>query len=174
MTAEFAKQLERVLSEGDEKKVTAAVDAAPSNSGVDSTPSASSSQSGSQSAFPAQIVSPHRVAPSQSPSMEGALLFWSRLTAFEFGHLRSRLGAAVAIDLISTSEYPGDPDQLLPCHERRDTHQFDCQRSIRDGNSARANARCRLLRHRLGNTGTHVGCEQGKCGMCTVKWTAWR
>ena len=82
MTAEFAKQLERVLSEGDEKKVTAAVDAAPSNSGVDSTPSASSSQSGSQSAFPAQIVSPHRVAPSQSPSMEGALLFWSRLTAF--------------------------------------------------------------------------------------------
>lgn len=26
-----------------------------------------------------------------------------------------------------------------------------------------------FLRHRLGNTGTHIGCEQGKCGMCTVQ-----
>jgi aerobic-type carbon monoxide dehydrogenase small subunit (CoxS/CutS family) len=25
-----------------------------------------------------------------------------------------------------------------------------------------------LLRHRLGLTGTHVGCEQGSCGACTV------
>lgn len=25
-----------------------------------------------------------------------------------------------------------------------------------------------FLRHRLGLTGTHVGCEQGVCGMCTV------
>jgi aerobic-type carbon monoxide dehydrogenase small subunit (CoxS/CutS family) len=25
-----------------------------------------------------------------------------------------------------------------------------------------------FLRHRLGWTGTHVGCEQGVCGMCTV------
>ena len=25
-----------------------------------------------------------------------------------------------------------------------------------------------LLRHRLGLTGTHVGCEQGVCGSCTV------
>lgn len=25
-----------------------------------------------------------------------------------------------------------------------------------------------FLRHRLGRTGTHVGCEQGACGMCTV------
>jgi aerobic-type carbon monoxide dehydrogenase small subunit (CoxS/CutS family) len=25
-----------------------------------------------------------------------------------------------------------------------------------------------LLRHTLGLTGTHVGCEQGVCGMCTV------
>lgn len=81
MTAEFARQLERVLSEGDEKKAAAAVDAAPTTGSVDSTPSASSSQSGSQAAVPAQIVAPHRVAPRQSPSMEGALLFWSRLTA---------------------------------------------------------------------------------------------
>ncbi|CAN7781892.1 (2Fe-2S)-binding protein [Caballeronia sp. LjRoot34] len=26
-----------------------------------------------------------------------------------------------------------------------------------------------FLRHRLGRTGTHVGCEQGKCGMCTIQ-----
>jgi aerobic-type carbon monoxide dehydrogenase small subunit (CoxS/CutS family) len=25
-----------------------------------------------------------------------------------------------------------------------------------------------FLRHRLGLTGTHVGCEQGACGMCTI------
>jgi carbon-monoxide dehydrogenase small subunit len=25
-----------------------------------------------------------------------------------------------------------------------------------------------FLRHRLGLTGTHIGCEQGVCGMCTV------
>ena len=25
-----------------------------------------------------------------------------------------------------------------------------------------------FLRHRLGLTGTHVGCEQGVCGMCTI------
>src|SRR3954462_3377711 len=25
-----------------------------------------------------------------------------------------------------------------------------------------------FLRHHLGLTGTHVGCEQGVCGMCTV------
>jgi aerobic-type carbon monoxide dehydrogenase small subunit (CoxS/CutS family) len=25
-----------------------------------------------------------------------------------------------------------------------------------------------FLRHQLGRTGTHVGCEQGACGMCTV------
>ncbi len=26
-----------------------------------------------------------------------------------------------------------------------------------------------FLRHRMGHTGTHVGCEQGKCGMCTIQ-----
>jgi aerobic-type carbon monoxide dehydrogenase small subunit (CoxS/CutS family) len=25
-----------------------------------------------------------------------------------------------------------------------------------------------FLRHRLGRTGTHIGCEQGACGMCTI------
>jgi len=25
-----------------------------------------------------------------------------------------------------------------------------------------------FLRHRLGMTGTHIGCEQGVCGMCTI------
>jgi len=32
---------------------------------------------------------------------------------------------------------------------------------------ARLNA-ADFLRHRLGLTGTHVGCEQGVCGMCTI------
>lgn len=27
-----------------------------------------------------------------------------------------------------------------------------------------------VLRHHLGLTGTHVGCEQGSCGACTVLW----
>ena len=27
---------------------------------------------------------------------------------------------------------------------------------------------CDFLRHRIGLTGTHVGCEQGVCGACTV------
>ncbi len=27
-----------------------------------------------------------------------------------------------------------------------------------------------FLRHRLGLTGTHIGCEQGICGACTVKF----
>ena len=27
-----------------------------------------------------------------------------------------------------------------------------------------------LIRHELGLTGTHVGCEQGSCGACTVIW----
>ena len=27
-----------------------------------------------------------------------------------------------------------------------------------------------FLRHRLGLTGTHVGCEHGVCGACTVLW----
>ena len=31
-----------------------------------------------------------------------------------------------------------------------------------------------FLRHRLGLTGTHVGCEHGVCGACTVRSTASR
>ena len=27
-----------------------------------------------------------------------------------------------------------------------------------------------LLRHDLGLTGTHVGCEHGVCGACTILW----
>ena len=30
-----------------------------------------------------------------------------------------------------------------------------------------------LLRDHLGLTGTHVGCEQGACGACTVLWNGW-
>jgi aerobic-type carbon monoxide dehydrogenase small subunit (CoxS/CutS family) len=42
-----------------------------------------------------------------------------------------------------------------------------------NGDSHRARVEGRLhaadfLRHELGLTGTHVGCEQGVCGMCTV------
>ena len=42
-----------------------------------------------------------------------------------------------------------------------------------NGESVTADAPVRMhaadfLRHRLGWTGTHVGCEQGVCGMCTI------
>ena len=42
-----------------------------------------------------------------------------------------------------------------------------------NGEAITANAPVRMhaadfLRHRLGWTGTHVGCEQGVCGMCTI------
>ena len=42
-----------------------------------------------------------------------------------------------------------------------------------NGDAVAADAPVRMhaadfLRHRLGWTGTHVGCEQGVCGMCTV------
>ena len=42
-----------------------------------------------------------------------------------------------------------------------------------NGESVSADAPVRMhaadfLRHRLGWTGTHVGCEQGVCGMCTI------
>jgi hypothetical protein len=38
-----------------------------------------------------------------------AALLVTSYRIWEFGHLRSRLGAAVAIDLISTSEYSRRP-----------------------------------------------------------------
>lgn len=78
MTAEFAKQLERVLSEGDGKKDAATADTPSANSGASSSPSL---QPGSQSAAPVHVASPRRAAPTQAPSMEAALLFWARLTA---------------------------------------------------------------------------------------------
>ena len=40
-------------------------------------------------------------------------------------------------------------------------------RTVTEQVPARLNA-ADFLRHRLGLTGTHVGCEQGVCGMCTV------
>jgi aerobic-type carbon monoxide dehydrogenase small subunit (CoxS/CutS family) len=39
--------------------------------------------------------------------------------------------------------------------------------SVTEQVPARLNA-ADFLRHRLGLTGTHVGCEQGVCGMCTI------
>lgn len=77
MTAEFAKQLERVLSEGDEKTPAAAGDASTSNGDADPKLSAPSTQP----AAPAKVASPHRVAPGHAPSIDAAVLFWARLTA---------------------------------------------------------------------------------------------
>ena len=50
----------------------------------------------------------------------------------------------------------------------------ECDIAFRlNGEAITANAPVRMhvadfLRHRLGWTGTHVGCEQGVCGMCTI------
>ncbi len=82
MTAEFAKQLERVLSEGDEKKDVAPGNRPLASGNASPAPSASSAQPGRQPAEPSQLASPHRAAPTPAPSMEAALLFWARLTAF--------------------------------------------------------------------------------------------
>jgi aerobic-type carbon monoxide dehydrogenase small subunit (CoxS/CutS family) len=40
---------------------------------------------------------------------------------------------------------------------RRQSREVECRRLLSD-----------FLRHDLGLTGTHVGCEQGVCGSCTV------
>jgi aerobic-type carbon monoxide dehydrogenase small subunit (CoxS/CutS family) len=40
---------------------------------------------------------------------------------------------------------------------RRESREVECRRLLSD-----------FLRHDLGLTGTHVGCEQGVCGSCTV------
>lgn len=79
MTAEFARQLERVLSEGDDQKHAATADTPSANSGVSTPPP--SVQAGSQSGGTVPVAPPRRVAPTQAPSMEAALLFWARLTA---------------------------------------------------------------------------------------------
>lgn len=78
MTAEFAKQLERVLSEGDDKKDAATADTPSADSGLSPPPLV---QAGSQSGGTVQVAPPRRMAPTQAPSMEAALLFWARLTA---------------------------------------------------------------------------------------------
>jgi aerobic-type carbon monoxide dehydrogenase small subunit (CoxS/CutS family) len=41
---------------------------------------------------------------------------------------------------------------------RRESRDVECRRLLSD-----------FLRHDLGLTGTHVGCEQGVCGSCTVE-----
>ncbi|PZQ78318.1 MAG: carbon monoxide dehydrogenase [Variovorax paradoxus] len=81
MTAEFAKQLERVLSEGDDKKVAAESDASPANDAAKPTPSTGAAQPSAQAAGAAQFASPRSISPAQAPLSEGALLFWARLTA---------------------------------------------------------------------------------------------
>jgi carbon-monoxide dehydrogenase small subunit len=52
-----------------------------------------------------------------------------------------------------------EPSVVVSCevNGRRVTEQVPARLHVAD-----------FLRHRLGLTGTHVGCEQGVCGMCTV------
>jgi uncharacterized protein len=81
MTAEFAKQLERVLSEGDEKKPAAEMDASPANDNTSSTPSINAAQPSAPTVSAPHVASPRATTPTQAPSPDGALLFWARLTA---------------------------------------------------------------------------------------------
>lgn len=75
----------------------------------------------------------------------------------------------------SNSDPQSDPQsdtQALPLVLHRDTtHRIDL---VLNGESRTAQAEPRLLltdflRHSLGATGTHVGCEHGVCGACTVR-----
>lgn len=81
MTAEFAKQLERVLSAGDDKKDATAADTSPANGNASSAHSAPSALPSTQPAGQDLTASRHLATSTQGPSMEGALLFWARLTA---------------------------------------------------------------------------------------------
>lgn len=66
-----------------------------------------------------------------------------------------------------TSFQPAKP----PAAEPTARHQIQCEIN---GEAVNTEVESRLLltdflRHRLGLTGTHVGCEQGACGACTIQ-----
>ena len=73
---------------------------------------------------------------------------------------------------IKSNPDPQSDTQALPLVLHRDiTHRIDL---VLNGESRTAQAEPRLLltdflRHSLGATGTHVGCEHGVCGACTVR-----
>jgi len=73
---------------------------------------------------------------------------------------------------IESKPDPQSDTQALPLVLHRDTtHRIDL---VLNGESRTAQAEPRLLltdflRHSLGATGTHVGCEHGVCGACTVR-----
>ena len=73
---------------------------------------------------------------------------------------------------IESNSDPKSDIEALPLVLHRDTtHRIDL---VLNGESRTAQAEPRLLltdflRHSLGATGTHVGCEHGVCGACTVR-----
>ena len=63
------------------------------------------------------------------------------------------------------------PTPLSRTHHHRVTLQLNGQ--TRSGQAEPRLLLSDFLRHELGATGTHVGCEHGVCGACTVRSTAW-
>ena len=72
---------------------------------------------------------------------------------------------------MSKTKKGGAPSSAFPVMRRQEHHRIalTLNGSARTGLCAPRELLSDFLRHELGATGTHVGCEHGVCGACTVR-----